>query len=174
MLPDPLHPALVHFPLVLAVFAPLLAAAAFWAIHTGRASQRVWLAVVVFQIVLAVSAWTAVETGEDEEERVERVVAEQHIEEHEENAERLLVMAGIVIPLAIAGGWLGGTLGLASRGLTVVLTLGTLAAAVSTGHTGGQLVYEHGAAAAYVKTGGAASPDGHPVRGDHDDDERAD
>ena len=166
MLPEPLHPAIVHFPIVLAVFAPLLFVAAFAAIHTGRAPKRIWLAVVVFQVVVTLSAWVAVETGENEEDRVERVVAERHIEAHEENAERFLVISGLVIPLAIAGGWLAGTLGTALRAATIVVSLATLAAAGATGHSGGELVYTHGAAAAYVQPGA----DGPAAGGHHDDD----
>ena len=36
MLLDPLHPALVHFPIVRALLAPLLAAGSPWAIHDLR------------------------------------------------------------------------------------------------------------------------------------------
>ena len=47
MLPDPLHPALVHFPIVLALLAPAIAAVLFWAIHTRRLPVRAWLAVIL-------------------------------------------------------------------------------------------------------------------------------
>lgn len=82
MLPDPLHPALVHFPIVLAVLAPLLAAGFLWAIHTSRLPARAWLAVVVLQAVIVGAGWLTAETGEEQEERVERVVRETTIEEH--------------------------------------------------------------------------------------------
>ena len=166
MLPEPLHPAIVHFPIVLAVLAPLCAIAVFAAIRAGWLPQRSWVAVIVLQVAVTLSAWVAVETGEHEEDRVERVVAERHIEAHEENAERFLVISGLVIPLAIAGGWLAGTLGTATRVATIVMSLAALAAAGATGHTGGELVYAHGAAAAYVQP----DADGPGPAGDHDDD----
>jgi uncharacterized membrane protein len=166
MLPEPLHPAIVHFPIVLAVLAPLCFMALFAAIHTGRLPQRSWIAVIVLQLALTFSAWVTIETGEHEEERVERVVAERHIEDHAENAERFLVIAGLAIPLAIAGAWFSGTIGTATRAATIVMSLAALAAAGVTGHTGGELVYKHGAASAYVQPGAARSG----PAGDHDDD----
>ena len=173
MIPDPLHPAIVHFPIVLAVLAPLLAAATFWAIHSGRLPGRSWLGIVLLQVLLAGSAWVATETGEREEDRVERIVAERHIEEHEEAAERFLVLAALVLPLAAAG-MLAGSVGTINRVLTIVLSLAALGAAGSAGHSGGELVYRHGAAAAYTQSGAAQT--GLPLadtghHDDHDDDD---
>lgn len=152
MIPDPLHPAIVHFPIVLAVLAPILAAAAFWAIYSGRIASRSWIGIVVLQIALVGATWAASETGEHEEDRVERVVAERHIEEHEEAAERFLVLAALVLPLAAAG-LLSGPVGMINRALTIVLSLAALGAAGAVGHSGGELVYRHGAAAAYLEPG---------------------
>ena len=169
MIPDPLHPAIVHFPIVLAVLAPLLAAIAFWAIGSGRLSRRAWLAVVVLQVVLVGSAWIATETGEHEEDRVERVVAESHVETHEEAAERFLALAALVLPLAAAG-MLSGRIGAINRALTIALSLAALGAAGYTGHSGGVLVYRHGAAAAYTQP--AAGQTRSPMAySDHDEDD---
>ena len=64
MLPDPLHPAVVHFPIVLAVLAPIFAAGALWAIRRGGRPSHAWgVATIVFAL-LAASSWVAVETGE--------------------------------------------------------------------------------------------------------------
>ena len=93
MLPDPLHPAVIHPPIALAVLIPLLAAGALFAIQRGFLPARSWSAVASLQVLLAGSAWVAVETGEDQEERVEEVVAEHHIEEHEEAAEWFAIAA---------------------------------------------------------------------------------
>jgi uncharacterized membrane protein len=173
MIPDPLHPAIVHFPIVLSVLAPLLAAAAFWAIHSGRLSRRNWLGIVILQVVLVGTVWIATETGEHEEERVERVVAERHIEEHEEAAERFLALAALVLPLAAAG-MLSGRVGAINRALTIALSLAALGAAGSTGHSGGELVYRHGAAMAYSQpgTGETGSPLAYSAHNDdHDEDD---
>ena len=171
MVPEPLHPAIVHFPIVLAVLAPLLAAAALWAIHSRRLPARSWLGIVALQAVLVCTAWAATESGEWEEERVERVVAESHIEDHEEAAERFLVLAALVFPLAAAG-LLAGPVGAINRALTVALSLAALGAAGAAGHSGGELVYRHGAAAAYVQPGTkeTGSPLAYSEHHDEDDD----
>ena len=175
MIPDPLHPAIVHFPIVLTVLAPLLAAAAFWAIDSGRVSGRSWLGVVMLQVLLVGTAWVAMETGEREEDRVEGVVAERHIEEHEEAGERFLVLAALVLPLAAAG-MLAGRVGAINRALTIVLLLAALGAAGAAGHSGGELVYRHGAAMAYTQrgpgeTGQPLADTGHLDDHDRDDDD---
>jgi len=173
MIPDPLHPAIVHFPIVLAALTPILAAAAFWAIRYGRITRRSWIGIIVLQIALVCATWAATETGEWEEERVEQVVAERHIEEHEEAAERLLVLAALVVPLAAAGLLLG-PIGTINQALTIALSLAVLAAAVDVGHKGGELVYRYGAAAAYVQPGSneIGSPLAHTEHeAEHDEDD---
>lgn len=172
MIPDPLHPAIVHFPIVLAVLAPLLAAGAFWAIQSERLPRRSWLGVVILQVVLVGTVWIATETGEHEEDRVERVVAERHIEEHEDAAERFLALAALVLPLAAAG-MLSGRVGAINRALTIALSLAALGAAGYTGHSGGELVYRHGAAAAYAHPGPreTGSPLAYSEHDDHHDED---
>src|SRR5262245_17612151 len=105
MLPDPLHPAVVHLPIALAALIPLLAVLALIAISRGWLPARAWAAVVLLQALLVGSAWLAHETGEDQEERVERVVEEKYIEEHEEAAMYFLYLSvgGLVL---VAGGLL--------------------------------------------------------------------
>ena len=149
MLPEPLHPAVVHLPIALALLVPLLAALAIVTIHAGFLPARSWLAIVFLQILLVGSSWLALETGEREEDRVERVVAERHIEAHEEAAEGLLALAGVGLLLCTLG-LLPGRAGVPGRLAGLLMTAVVLAAGVRVGHSGGELVYEHGAAAAYT------------------------
>lgn len=149
MLPDPLHPALVHFPIVLAMLAPLIAGGFFWAIQTGRLPARAWIAVVALQTVIFGAAWLTAETGEEEEDRVERIVGHDPIEEHEEAAEWFIWIAGITLPIAGAGIFAGGP-GTGARALAIAGTLAAAVAVARVGHTGGELVYKHGAALAYL------------------------
>jgi uncharacterized membrane protein len=149
MLPDPLHPAVVHLPIALAVLIPVLGAAWILSIAKGFLPARAWLVVVALQLLLAASAWVATETGEAEEERVERVIAERYIEPHEEAAEWFLIAAGVAV-LVMAAGLLPNRLGRIGRVIGTLASLGVLAAAVSVGHSGGELVYRHGAASAYT------------------------
>jgi uncharacterized membrane protein len=149
MMPDPLHPAVVHLPIALAVLIPGLALLGIFLIHKGFLPSRSWAAIVLLQALLVGSGWLALETGEEQEERVERVVAERHIETHEEAAERFLLLAGIGL-LASAAGLLPRSAGSVGRGVGTLVAFGVLAAGVSVGHSGGELVYKHGAASAYV------------------------
>ena len=59
MLPDPLHPAVVHFPIALAALIPLFAALTLLAIRMGRTSPHTWAVVVLMQALLVGSAWLA-------------------------------------------------------------------------------------------------------------------
>ncbi|MFQ5514045.1 MAG: DUF2231 domain-containing protein [Myxococcota bacterium] len=156
MLPNPLHPAVVHFPIVLALLLPLASALGLLTIRRGRRTAHAWAGVVVLQAALALTCWLALETGEHEEETVERVVAERHIEAHEEAAEGFATLAAagcVVALLGLLAGILGSTARIAHLGLSLVL----LAGGVRVGHLGGELVYRYGAAAAYV----SGSLDGH-------------
>ncbi len=166
MLPEPLHPAVVHLPIALAVLIPgcaLLVLALVWR-RVCRPSA--WAAIVLLQALLVGSSWVALETGEREEDRAERFVAERHIEAHEEAAEQFMLLAGLGL-VVLGAGLLPGSAGAFARAAGVVAALGVLAAGVAVGHSGGDLVYKHGAAAAYAK----AEVDGRALpRGHHDDD----
>lgn len=158
MLPEPLHPAIVHFPIVLAALLPIFAVGALWAIRRGAIPLRAWAIPVALAAGLAGSAWLAVETGEAQEDRVEAVVGEEVLHEHEEAGERFLVLSGVLL-LVAAGGLFGGTPGTAAR---YVATLGSFLlvfAAIQVGEAGGELVYRHGAASAYASPAGAPATD---------------
>lgn len=159
MLPSPLHPAVVHFPIVFAVLLPMAALGALWAIRRGAAPLRVWAFPLALSAALTASAFVALETGEAEEDRVEAFVGEGPIHEHEEAAERLLLFAGVVTLLAGVG-LLSGAVGTAARIVASAGTVIVLAAGIQVGAAGGRLVYEHGAAQAYL---GAPSALGRPL-----------
>lgn len=155
MLPQPLHPAIVHFPVVLAVLFPLAVAAGLILISRGARPRAAWLLPLSVAGMLALSSWVAVETGEGEEERVENVVPESAIHEHEEAAELLLFGSGATLLLALVG-LAGRGVGTGLRVTTGIASLLLAAAAFQTGRLGGELVYEHGAGSAYVETTGPA------------------
>lgn len=154
MLPDPLHPAVVHFPIVFMLLLPLVALGSLWAIRRGRDRRLAWAVPVACAAALAASAWVAVETGESQEEKVEDVVAEGALHGHEESAEQFLVLSGVVL-LITGAGLLRGRLGGAARVAAAVGAIGLAAAGARVGHTGGKLVYQYGAASAYAQPGGA-------------------
>lgn len=144
------HPKLVHVPIALGVLMPLISAGVLAAWWRGWLPRRTWVVVVALQAILVGSAWLAHRSGHEQEERVEKVVPEQAIEEHEEAAdfflwgsaiELLLLLVAAVLPHERAA------LGLASVG--VIGALLVLGMAYRVGHLGGELVYRHGAAKAY-------------------------
>jgi hypothetical protein len=100
-------------------------------------------------VSLTLSAWVALETGENQEERVEDVVGEPALHAHEEAAEQFLVVAGVVTLVAVVG-LVRGTVGRAARLVTAAGTIAIVAAGIQVGHSGGMLVYRHGAASAYA------------------------
>jgi len=171
---DPLffHPKLVHLPMALAVLMPLVSGGVLFAWWRGWFERRVWVLVFLLQAALVGSGALAMNTGEREEERVEQVVAEEHIEAHEEAAEifvwasaaLLLLMA---VPLVLPDGRVRQAVSLgAFLGTLVVFGLGYTA-----GEAGGKLVYQYGAAQTYVTNGGVS---GGIVAGDGSDDEGED
>jgi hypothetical protein len=166
--PDPLHPAVVHLPLALAALLPLAAAAALWAIHRGARRLHAWAIPVVMAVLLLGSGWAGLRTGGAEEDRVEAVVAEGPIHEHEEAAERFMLAAGGVTLFA-AVGLAGGTVGSAARLLTTAGTLVVLVTGVQVGTAGGELVYTHGAAEAYTSVSGAQRTGADPADPEGDD-----
>ena len=156
MLPNPLHPAVVHFPIVFVVVLPIVAIAAMVLIGRGLPTRPLWLAVVMLAGALTASSWLAVETGQEEEEVAEEVVARSPLHDHEEAAELFLVLSGVTLVL-LASGLLNGRAGLVARyaGTTAAVLL--LVAGAQVGHSGGELVYVHGAAQAYVDQPGSES-----------------
>lgn len=146
MIPDPLHPAVVHFPLVFATLLPLVAGAALLVLRRPDVlARRVWLIPVGLSMVLTFSAWAALATGETDGERAEAVVGEALIAQHEHAAERLLVLS-LVVGVVLAAGLARGGVGRAARLVGTAGTLAVLISAVQVGAAGGELVYRHGAA----------------------------
>jgi len=149
----PLHPAIVHIPLGLAMLMPVLAAGFAWAIWTGRMGLRAWLAVVALQGLLVGSALVAINTGSSEEERVEQVVPEQALHQHEESAEQFAWASGaaMVLSALVLLGHRRSVAG-ALTAVTVIATVAIAGLGLRVGHAGGQLVYGHNAASAYAQS----------------------
>ena len=149
MLPNPLHPAIVHFPLVLAFLLPISAFVAIWTIRKGSRATRAWIVPLAIAAALSLSSWVAVETGEDQDERVEKVLQDAPLDAHEEAAEAFLT-GSIVLLLLTTAGFIRGPIGKISRIGAATGAIALIAGATYVGHTGGQLVYKYGAASAYT------------------------
>ena len=145
------HPKVVHLPIALAIVMPFITGGALFAWWKGWFDRRTWAAVLLLQTVLVGSGIVAMNTGEREEDRVEQVVPERHIEAHEEAAEVfvwasavVLLMMGLPLALPNGRGRQAASLG-ALLGTLLVFGLG-----YRVGEAGGKLVYQHGAAQAYT------------------------
>lgn len=160
----PLHPSIVHVPLGIGAIMPLVAGALALCIWRGWLPRRAWLGAIVLQAMVTGGGLVAMETGEDEEERVERVVAESKIEEHEERAEQFVwTSAATLGVMVVAFALPGEALLVTGAGVATLATVVTLAMGYRVGHSGGELVYRHGAAAAYTE---ASTPSGKRARSD--------
>jgi hypothetical protein len=153
LVPSPLHPAIVHFPIVFMILLPMAAIGALWAIRRGAAPLKAWLFPVGIAVALAASAWLARETGEGDEERAEDTVGEQVLETHEAAAGRFVAFAFGVLVLTSVG-LARGNIGRTARVLGTVAALGLVIAGYQVGHSGGQIVYGNSATPGLI---GAAS-----------------
>jgi uncharacterized membrane protein len=145
MIPDPLHPAVVHFPIVLILLGAVVAVVAVF--------LRRWHLPMLAAIVLvggAGGALVATWTGEEEAEMAGEISepADALLEEHEEWGEWTRNVAIVAALLAVGAAGVGLTRHLrVARGIGVATALVAVVAAYSvgmTGHYGGLLVYKHG------------------------------
>jgi len=171
IIPSPLHPAIVHLPMALAVLIPVFAIGSLWAVKRGARPFRAWGIAVALFATLSLSSWAALETGKDADEKVESVVPESAIGIHEEAAEQFLTLSVIVLSIA-AIGLFKGRVGGVARGAATVGALGLLVAGWNVGHSGGALVYQYGAASAYVADSAGVRVISDTVRGDNDGNDR--
>lgn len=168
----PWHPAVVHLPIGLGIAAPLFALAVAVAVHRGTLVRRAWALVVMLQALAFVGGLIAMKTGELEHDRVEEIVDHHLIEAHEERGELFVWLAGAALTAGI-GAWAlpaGTPAAVASAG-AVLLSAVAAVAVMSGAHLGGELVYRHGAATAYV---GAETHGGQEHGDDHGDEHHDD
>lgn len=160
MLPSPLHPAMVHFPIVLMLILPIAAVAALWSIRRGGPAVRAWSLPLAVSAALTLSAWVALETGEREEDRAEPLVGERAIDAHEAAAQRFLALSGAMLVLTGAG-LVPGRVGQMARLTGTAAVLGLVIAGYQVGHSGGRLVYGDGTVGGMVgSSGGQGGPGG--------------
>ncbi len=160
LIPEPLHPAVVHFPIVLILLGG--AAAVVAAIWRGGHLPRY---AALLLVLGAVGAWVAVETGESSGGLLETGSPQMEalVESHEMWAKRTLTVTIVAAVAAmasiVAARWPG-----VARGVAILAAAASVAAIYSvyqTGHRGGALVYRHAAgrmvAGSAVPTAGGAA-----------------
>lgn len=147
--PDPLHPAIVHFPIVLILMGTVAAmVAVFWRKHSLPLIAAVLLSLG------ALGSWVAIETGESDGGLVENSSppAQSMLDSHEDWAKRTLTVASLSAVAAVVSVALR-SLPRAARGVAAVAAIAALGASYAvyeTGHRGGALVFKHGVGVAVV------------------------
>jgi uncharacterized membrane protein len=145
----PFHPVIVHFPIALSFVLPPLIVAFAYFIKTNRMNPVSWLIIISLQLMVVVTGYVAMESGEDEEETVERVVSKKLIHEHEEAAEIFVGSTVISLVLSIAVFFIRKDLGFIIKVIIASISALSIFLAYRTGKLGGELVYKHGAASSY-------------------------
>lgn len=149
----PLHPSIVHLPLALTFVLPFLIVIFAIMIKANKMSPKSWLIIVGLQLAVVISGYVSLETGETEEHNVEKVISKSLIHDHENAAEIFTGSAVIALVLSIAAFFIRKELSFPMKLGIAALTLVSCFLAYRTGHLGGELVYKHGAAAAYSDIG---------------------
>lgn len=147
----PFHPLIVHFPIALAFILPLLMLAFAYMIKVNKMSSQAWLIIIGLQLGLTITGYVALESGENEEHQVEKIVDKKIIHEHESKAEIFVGSTVIALVLSVAAFFLRKEFQFFIQLGVTLVGLVSCYLAIQTGHTGGGLVYEHGAASAYAQ-----------------------
>jgi uncharacterized membrane protein len=152
------HPKLVHVPIALAVLMPLVAGGLWLAWWRKWLPARAFVVAAALQAVMVGAAVLSLRSGEADEDRVERFVSGALIEAHEAAAQAFTVGALVALVLMIlALVFAARPAGLAIAALAALSTLAVFALGYRTGQAGGDLVYRHGAAQAFVTVAAPAS-----------------
>jgi uncharacterized membrane protein len=154
----PFHPIIVHFPLALTFILPFLILIFALMIKKNKMSHQAWLIVVGLQVLTTVSGYVSLETGEDAEEVVERVVEKKFIHEHEERAEIFVGSTVVALIISVVAFFLRKELQFLVKLFVCLISLVSCFLAYRTGESGGELVYVHGGASAYLQQSDLSGP----------------
>ena len=148
----PFHPVIVHLPIALTIILPVLILVFAFLIKSNKMSTQAWLVIIGLQLATTVTGYIALESGEDEEALVQKVVDKKLIHHHEESAEIFVGSTVLALVLSVAVFFLRKELQFPIHLVVCLVSLISCYLVYETGGTGGELVYRHGAAGAYVKT----------------------
>lgn len=154
----PFHPVIVHFPIALTFILPVLMLVFAFMIKSNKMSHQTWLIIIGLQIATTVTGYISLESGEDQEHLVSKVVDKKIIHEHEEAAEIFVGSTVIALVVSVAAFFLRNEIQFFVHLFITLISLVSCYLAYNAGGSGGELVYRHGAASAYVK-GSSSSED---------------
>jgi uncharacterized membrane protein len=151
----PLHPAVVHVPLGIAMILPLLAVGLTLAVWRGRLPRSALAVIAGLQLAVAAGGLVAMRLGHADERQAALTAPRAAIHAHEEAGEAFVWVAVAVLAVAVASVLVPARVAPALAALTTAGTLAVAALGVNTGARGGELVFHHGAS---VRA--ALAPDG--------------
>lgn len=154
----PLHPAAVHLPLGLAVVMPFVAIGLALAVWKGKLPRGALAVVAGLQLMLAGSAFVAMQLGRADEERAQQVAPKNAIHDHEEAAESVVWFSVGVLVLSVASVFVPARRAPLVAALAAAGTLVVAGLAVDAGRKGGELVFRYGAQVQPAQPGGAEAP----------------
>lgn len=143
----PLHPAAVHLPLGLAVVMPVVAVVVAVALFRRKLPRSALALVAGLQLMLAGSAFLAMQLGHGEQERAAQLAPRNAIHDHEEAAETFVWGTAAVLAVAIAALFVPARRAPLLAAAVAAGTIVTAALAVDAGRKGGELVFRYGAGA---------------------------
>lgn len=151
-MPNPFHPSIVHFPIALTFILPVLILIFAFMIKSKKMTHQTWLIIIGLQLATTITGYISLDSGENEEERVEKVLEKKLIQEHEEAAEIFVGATVIALVLSVAAYFLRTEIQFFVQLAICLVSLVSCFLAYTTGKLGGELVYRHGAAGAYVRS----------------------
>lgn len=145
----PFHPSIVHLPIVVSLILPVLVLVFALMIKSHKMAPKAWLIIVGLQLFTTATGYLALESGEAEEEVVTKVVEKKLVSAHEEAAEIFVGSTVLALVLGIAAFFIRKEYQFHLQLLIAFISLFSTYQGLVTGGLGGDLVYKHGAAAAY-------------------------
>ena len=145
-LPEPLHPAVIHFPIALTMVALLLDL-----VSRHRRASPLEAGGALLMALAALGGIVATLTGQAaEEEAVVPRAAKALLERHEELGELAMWVLVVVAVVRLALAWRGAFRGVLAW-LYLALALAAAAVVGYQGYLGGELVFRHGVGTAPVQ-----------------------
>lgn len=156
----PLHPGVVHIPLALAIVLPIISVLFLYLFKKGKVQRLTWAFVITLHILLTSGALGSIKTGELDEDKVKQVVTKEIIHEHEEKAETFMAATVVALIFSLITMFTKTVKHFrVAAHTTVGVQIVVLGLALIVGHSGGELIYKHGAASAHVDSEANTSPE---------------
>jgi len=144
----PLHPAIVHIPLVLCGLVPIVAGFLAWQTWRGRGSRRAWAVAIALEAVIVLAAYVAANAGSDDAHTIAGAIPRDAIHDHASAARWFEWANDATLALLVAAAALRDKRSAIAGFVATATAALTVAIAFRVGDLGGRIVFEHDAPAA--------------------------